>query len=189
MWFRGSPDGKLYTRAGHALIATNTCVCSVMVIMKLGNELLRPFMEVLDFLGREHDLRVVVEPHVFEEHIKGQPDFPYVYTFDAFSDRDRWVPHARPFAATMPGFLLCQARVPSLNDRWEQPPVVVRPAAHHGTLRPAPQSSLRCRTRPGGSLPGALPPGWPSTLTSWCAWAATGSSCTAPTSSNTACRR
>lgn len=60
-----------------------------MVIMKLGNELVQPFMEVLDFLGREHNMRVVVEPHVFEEHIKGQPDFPFVYTFDSFSDRDR----------------------------------------------------------------------------------------------------
>lgn len=70
-----------------------------MVIMKLGNELVQPFMEVLDFLGREHNMRVVVEPHVFEEHIKGQPDFPFVYTFDSFSDRDRWAQHARPLAS------------------------------------------------------------------------------------------
>ncbi|PNG99023.1 hypothetical protein TSOC_015206, partial [Tetrabaena socialis] len=28
-----------------------------MVVMKLGDELLQPFMEVIDFLGREHNLK------------------------------------------------------------------------------------------------------------------------------------
>ncbi|EFJ43854.1 hypothetical protein VOLCADRAFT_118925, partial [Volvox carteri f. nagariensis] len=61
---------------------------SVMVIMKLGDELLQPFLEVIDFLGREHSLRVVVEPHVYDEFLRGRPGYPYVYTFTA-SDKDR----------------------------------------------------------------------------------------------------
>ncbi|GIL75893.1 hypothetical protein Vretimale_5571 [Volvox reticuliferus] len=61
---------------------------SVMVIMKLGDELLQPFLEVIDFLGREHNLRVVVEPHVYEQFLRGRPGYPYAYTFTP-SDKDR----------------------------------------------------------------------------------------------------
>lgn len=53
-----------------------------MVIMKLGDELLAPFLDVVDFLGREHQLRVVVEPHVYEQQVAGRLDeFPFVYTY------------------------------------------------------------------------------------------------------------
>lgn len=59
-----------------------------MVLMKLGDELLKPFLEVIDFLGREHNLRVVVEPHVYDQFLRGQPGFPYAYTYTS-SDNDR----------------------------------------------------------------------------------------------------
>ncbi len=62
-----------------------------MVIMKLGDELLEPFLEVVEFLGKEHNLRVVVEPHVYEQQVAGrQQDFPYIYTYTQ-GDRERWV--------------------------------------------------------------------------------------------------
>ncbi|KAG2493282.1 hypothetical protein HYH03_008418 [Edaphochlamys debaryana] len=49
--------------------------------MKLGDELLEPFLEVINFLGRENGLRVVVEPSVYEQHLRGREEYLYAYTF------------------------------------------------------------------------------------------------------------
>jgi len=45
-------------------------------------------MQVVKFLGRE-GMKVVVEPHVFEEHVAGNPELlSFVYTY-ADSERSR----------------------------------------------------------------------------------------------------
>ncbi|KAG2450488.1 hypothetical protein HYH02_004989 [Chlamydomonas schloesseri] len=60
-----------------------------MVIKKLGDELLAPFLEVVEFLGKEHKLRVVVEPHVYEQQVAGrQEEYPFIYTYTQ-ADRER----------------------------------------------------------------------------------------------------
>lgn len=59
-----------------------------MLMMKLGDELLPAFMEVMDFLGKEQYLRVVVEPHVYEQFFSDRPQYDFVYTY-TFEDRER----------------------------------------------------------------------------------------------------
>ena len=41
--------------------------CSVMVLKKLGDELMPDFHSVVEYLGKEQGMQVVVEPH---EHAK-----------------------------------------------------------------------------------------------------------------------
>jgi len=77
-------SGKLhfaYPSTQQHLIVWKSRPETVMIIVKLGNELVNEFMEVVRFLGRE-GLKVVVEPHVFEQHVAGNHELlPYVYTF------------------------------------------------------------------------------------------------------------
>lgn len=64
--------------------------CSVMLVMKLGDELLPQLLEVIDFLGRVQGLRVVVEPHVHHEYLHGHTTLQNVYTYTP-EEQTRWV--------------------------------------------------------------------------------------------------
>ena len=45
--------------------------CSVMVLKKLGDELMEEYLEVLRYLGTELRVAVVVEPHDYEQLVRG----------------------------------------------------------------------------------------------------------------------
>ena len=44
-------------------------VCSVMVLKKLGDELIPDFHAVIEYLGAEQGMQVVVEPHEHEKMV------------------------------------------------------------------------------------------------------------------------
>ena len=55
------------TRTGslNALLLTISLKHRVLVLKKLGDELLNEFVEVIRYLGNEEGLRVIVEPHEY----------------------------------------------------------------------------------------------------------------------------
>ena len=46
------------------------CSCSVLVLKKLGGELLEEFINVIKFLHDEEDLNVIVEQHMHKELVR-----------------------------------------------------------------------------------------------------------------------
>ena len=50
-------------------LASMLRVCSVMVLKKLGDGLSKEFHEVIQYLGREQNLQVVVEPHEYDKMV------------------------------------------------------------------------------------------------------------------------
>ncbi|MEW5303477.1 MAG: hypothetical protein WDW36_006164 [Sanguina aurantia] len=76
--------GKLqfaYPSTQQQLLVWRTRPRSVMLVMKLGDELLPQLLEVIDFLGRVQGLRVVVEPHVYHEYLHGHTTLQNVHTY------------------------------------------------------------------------------------------------------------
>ena len=46
------------------------CSCSVLVIKKLGSELMEEFVSVIKYLHHEEGLNILVEPHVHKELVR-----------------------------------------------------------------------------------------------------------------------
>eukprot|EP00798_Chlamydomonas_sp_ICE-L_P002787 gene2787-12662_t len=61
---------------------------SVMVLKKLGEELVDEFLEVIKFLTVEEKLRVVVEPAAYALHLAHRTDIQNVFTFNK-TEKDR----------------------------------------------------------------------------------------------------
>lgn len=53
----------------------------VMLIKKVGDELIDEFFQVLQFLGRKEKMDVVVEPDIYWRVIESHPDMDFVYTY------------------------------------------------------------------------------------------------------------
>ncbi|CAD7703844.1 unnamed protein product [Ostreobium quekettii] len=58
------------------------CCHSVMLIKKVGDELMNEFIQVLQYLGEEEDMQVVVEPDMYTRLAKSHPHFGFVHTYD-----------------------------------------------------------------------------------------------------------
>ena len=54
--------------------------CSVLVLKKLGDELLADYVRVLRFLGAEEGMRVVVEPHEYLKLV-GRAELNFIDTY------------------------------------------------------------------------------------------------------------
>lgn len=70
-----------YPSTQQHLLVWRTKPKTVMVLMKLGDELLLEFLQVVRYLGEEQKLYVVVEPHVYYDFIDGDPSMKFVTTF------------------------------------------------------------------------------------------------------------
>eukprot|EP01026_Neomeris_dumetosa_P029082 TRINITY_DN23575_c0_g2_i9.p1 TRINITY_DN23575_c0_g2~~TRINITY_DN23575_c0_g2_i9.p1 ORF type:complete len:438 (+),score=38.63 TRINITY_DN23575_c0_g2_i9:168-1481(+) len=79
---RGS--GKLtfaYPSTHQHLLVWKNRPQSVLVLKKLGQDLKNQCLQIVEFLGKEENMRVVVEPDVFRELNDKQPDLDFLHTF------------------------------------------------------------------------------------------------------------
>ena len=54
------------------MLTDRVCVCSIMVLKKLGDELTHEFQSVVHFLGHEQGMQVVVEPQEHDKLVRQQ---------------------------------------------------------------------------------------------------------------------
>lgn len=78
------------TSSHQNLLVWKTKPKCVLVLKKLGSELMPQYTEILKFLGEEHNLKCLVEPHDYEE-LSSLGQYIDTYTLDEVSDLHRHV--------------------------------------------------------------------------------------------------
>lgn len=84
--------------------------CRVMVLKKLGDELMEEYIDVLRYLGEELEMRVVVEPHDYQALVGAGPWPLAAGAGPLGAGRARWEQRGGQ-ARALHGWLACGAAV------------------------------------------------------------------------------